>query len=116
MLERLGVAVEQYDAGEVTSDVNVIASWMHSVRQVFELMPVDGEEAQHDLAVRMAAVPQAYAGLRSTYLQAAQRGRVAARRQVASSVSGSGCRPGKKPVGARARASTSRNSTAKPWR
>jgi uncharacterized protein (DUF885 family) len=82
MLERLGLAVEQYDAGEVTSDVNVIASWMHSVRQVFDLMPVDGEEAQRDLAVRMAAVPQAYAGLRRTYLQAAQRGRVAARRQV----------------------------------
>ena len=82
MLERLGLAVEQYEAGEVTSDVNVIASWMHSVRQVFDLMPVDGEQAQRDLAVRMAAVPQAYAGLRRTYLQAAQQGQVAARRQV----------------------------------
>ena len=82
MLERLGAAVEQYDAGETTSDINVIASWMHSVRQVFDLMPVEGEEAQRVLAVRMAAVPQAYEGLRRTYVQAAQRGRVAARRQV----------------------------------
>jgi uncharacterized protein (DUF885 family) len=82
MLERLGVAVERYDAGDETSDINVIASWMRSVRQVFDVMPVDGEEAQRDLAVRMAAVPEAYAGLRSTYVQAAQRGRVAARRQI----------------------------------
>jgi uncharacterized protein (DUF885 family) len=82
MLERLGLAVEQYDAGDATSDINVIASWMHSVRQVFDLMPVDGEQAQRDLAVRMAAVPEAYAGLRRTYAQAAQRGRVAAGRQV----------------------------------
>ena len=44
MLERLrGLAVEQYAAGHTTSDINVIASWMHSVRAVFDLMPVDGE-------------------------------------------------------------------------
>lgn len=82
MLERLGVAVEQYDAGDTTSEINVIGCWMHSLRQIFDLMPVEGEAAQRDLAVRMAAVPQAYAGLRRTYLEAAQRGRVAARRQV----------------------------------
>jgi uncharacterized protein (DUF885 family) len=82
MLERLGAAVEQYDAGDTTSDINVIASWMHSVRQVFDLMPVDGEDAQRDLAVRMAAVPGAYAGLSRTYAAAAAQGRVAARRQI----------------------------------
>jgi uncharacterized protein (DUF885 family) len=82
MMERLSLAVEGYDAGDTTSDINVIASWMHSVRNVFDVMPVDGEEAQRDLAVRMAAVPEAYTGLRRTYVQAAQRGRVAARRQV----------------------------------
>jgi hypothetical protein len=37
MLERLGLAVEQYDAGETTSEISVIASWMHSVRAVFAL-------------------------------------------------------------------------------
>ena len=82
MLERLGLAVERYDAGDETSDINVIASWMRSVRQVFDVMPLTGEEAQRHLAVRMAAVPEAYAGLRSTYVQAAQQGRVAARRQI----------------------------------
>jgi uncharacterized protein (DUF885 family) len=82
MLERLGLAVEQYDAGDVTSDINVIASGIQWVREAFDLMPVDGEEAQRNLAARMAAVPAAYAGLRDTYRQAAAAGRVAARRQV----------------------------------
>ncbi len=82
MLERLGVAVEQFDAGDVTSDINVIASWVQYVREVFDLMPVEGEQAQRDLAARMAAVPQAYADLRRTYAQSAEQGRVSARRQV----------------------------------
>ena len=82
MLERLGVAVELYDAGDITSDVNVISSWVQGVRQVFDLMPADGEEAQRNLAARMSAVPGAYAGLRQTYAEAARQGRVAARRQI----------------------------------
>ncbi|MGI9005844.1 MAG: DUF885 domain-containing protein [Streptosporangiaceae bacterium] len=86
MLERLRIAGEQYDAGETTSDLNVIASWPQLVREVFDLMPVDGPGARADLAARMSAVPAAYAGLRETYRQAAGRGRVAARRQVAACV------------------------------
>jgi uncharacterized protein (DUF885 family) len=86
MLERLRTAQEAYSSGDQTSDVNVIDSWIQRVREVFDLMPVDGEQAQHDLAARMTGVPKAYAGLRHTYLQAAERGRVAARRQVAACV------------------------------
>jgi uncharacterized protein (DUF885 family) len=82
MLERLGLAVELYDAGETASELNVIASWVQGVRQVFDLMPTEGEEAQRNIAARMAAVPAAYADLRQTYAEAAGRGRVAARRQV----------------------------------
>jgi uncharacterized protein (DUF885 family) len=82
MLERLGLAVEFYDAGEATSDLNVLASPLQAVRQVFDLMPVEGEEAQRNLALRMAAVPEAYAGLRRTLLESAKNGHVAARRQV----------------------------------
>jgi uncharacterized protein (DUF885 family) len=82
MLERLGLAVEQYDAGEVTGDVNVIASWVQGVRQVFDLMPAEGEEAQANIAARMAAVPAAYADLQRTYAEAARHGHVSARRQI----------------------------------
>ena len=74
MLERLGLAVEQYDAGETTSDLNVIASWIQGVRQIFDLMPVEGEEAQRNIAARMAAVPAVYADLQRTYAESARRG------------------------------------------
>ncbi|HLQ57844.1 MAG TPA: DUF885 domain-containing protein [Streptosporangiaceae bacterium] len=82
MLERLGLAVERYDAGDVTSELNVVASWVQGVRQVFDLMPADGDEAQRNIAARMTAVPAAYEGLRQTYAEAAKQGRVAAVRQV----------------------------------
>lgn len=82
MLERLGLAVELYDADETTRELNVIASWIQGVRQVFDLMPAEGEEAQHNLAARMAAIPAAYASLQQTYAEAARHNRVAARRQV----------------------------------
>jgi len=82
MLERLGLSVELYDAGETTRELNVIASWIQGVRQVFDLMPTEGEEAQRNIAARMAAVPAAYADLRQTYAEAARHSPVAARRQV----------------------------------
>ncbi len=87
MRERLAVQRDLYRSGATTSDLNVIASWVQGVRQVFDLMPTAGQQAQRNLAARMAAVPAAYAGLRQTYAQAAARGQVAARRQVAACAS-----------------------------
>ena len=75
MLERLGLAIEQYDAGETTSELNVIASWIQEVRQIFDLMPVEGEQAQRNIAARMSAVPGVYADLQRTYADAARQGR-----------------------------------------
>ncbi|HEX4791445.1 MAG TPA: DUF885 domain-containing protein [Actinospica sp.] len=82
MVERLGLAVEAHDAGDDTRQLNVIASDIHGVRQVFDLMPTDGEQAQHTIARRMAAVPQAYRQLSDTLLDAARNGRPPTRRQV----------------------------------
>ena len=82
MLERLGLAIEFYDFGESNRDLNIISSPLQAVRQVFDLMPVEGEKAHNDLIARMNAVPDAYAGLRHTLLESAKSGRVAARRQV----------------------------------
>jgi uncharacterized protein (DUF885 family) len=82
MLERLAVSSELYSSGATSSELNVIASWVQHVREIFDLMPLEGEEAQRNLAARMAGVPRAYAGLRQTFLQAAANGQVAARRQV----------------------------------
>ncbi len=82
MAERLALAVECYDAGDTTSELNTITSWVQRVREVFDLMPTEGEEAAADIARRMAAVPRAYRQLSATLLDAARDGRSAARRQV----------------------------------
>jgi uncharacterized protein (DUF885 family) len=82
MRERLALAAERYDAGDTTSELDTIASWVQRVRKVFDLMPTDGEEAAANIAKRMAAVPRAYRQLSVTLLDAARDGRCAARRQV----------------------------------
>lgn len=53
--ERLGVEIELADAGRIVGDLNVIASPLQAIRDVFDLMP-DGDPR---LAPRLAAVPQA---------------------------------------------------------
>ncbi len=82
MRERLALAVERYDAGDTTSELNTINSRVQTVREVFDLMPTQGEEAAASIAKRMAAVPRAYRQLSATLLDAARNGRCAARRQV----------------------------------
>jgi uncharacterized protein (DUF885 family) len=82
MQERLAVAVERYDAGDITGDLNVVASWVQQVREVLDLMPAEGEEAAAAVARRMAAVPEAYRQFSQTLLGAARNGRPPARLQV----------------------------------
>jgi len=82
MRERLALAVERYDAGDTTSELNTLNSWVQRIREVFDLMPTDGEEAAANIARRMAVVPRAYRQLSATLLDAARKGRCAARRQV----------------------------------
>ncbi len=82
MRERLALAVECYDAGDTTSELSTIDSWVQRVREVFDLMPTGGAEAAASIAKRMAAVPRAYRQLSATLLDAARDGRCAARRQV----------------------------------
>jgi uncharacterized protein (DUF885 family) len=82
MRERLALAVERHDAGDTTSDLNVIDSWVQYAREVFDLMPADGEEAATAVATRMAAVPEAYRQFSQTLLRAARNGRLPARLQV----------------------------------
>jgi uncharacterized protein (DUF885 family) len=82
MQERLALEVERHDAGDTTSELNVIAGWVQDVRQIFDLMPTDGEQAAADVARRLAAVPRAYRQLSETLLGAARGGRCSARRQI----------------------------------
>ncbi|HET9173385.1 MAG TPA: DUF885 domain-containing protein [Actinospica sp.] len=82
MIERLSLAVETHEAGDDTSALNVIASGVHEIRQAFDLMATEGEQAQLDIARRMAGVPEAYRALGRTLLDSARAGRPQARRQV----------------------------------
>src|SRR5580658_9604499 len=82
MRERLALAVERYETGDTTSGLNTINSWVQRVREVFDQMPTQGEEAAANIAMRMAAVPRAYRQLSATLLDAARNGHCAARRQV----------------------------------
>jgi uncharacterized protein (DUF885 family) len=81
-LERVGLDVEIHEAGQDTGALNVIASPVQSVRQVFDLMPTDTPQQWAAVGERLAKVPATLAGIRESLRDAAARGRLAARRQV----------------------------------
>ena len=80
-LERVGLDVEMAEAGELRSRMSVIFSDLHSVRQVFDLMPKQGEQGWADVDSRLAAVPATLEDYRTTLREEADHGRVAAARQ-----------------------------------
>jgi uncharacterized protein (DUF885 family) len=82
MVERLHITLARYDAGETTSELNVISSALHGVRQVFDLMPTDGEEAVANIAARLGQMPAALDAYKETLLAAAGAGHVSARQQM----------------------------------
>lgn len=81
-LERLGLEVEMYDAGLVRSQVSVITSGLHEVRQVFDLMDTEGADAWEAIDARLAAVPATLDGYRRTLLDSAREGHVSPTRQL----------------------------------
>jgi uncharacterized protein (DUF885 family) len=82
MQERLGLALEMYDAGEVTSELNVVSGPLHNLRSVFDLMPIADEPAAATISTRLSHVPMALGQLRRTLIEAATHGHVAAGRQI----------------------------------
>jgi uncharacterized protein (DUF885 family) len=82
MAERLGLALEMYEAGEATSELNVISSPLHGIRSIFDLMPLDGEVAAANVAARLAGTPAALAGWKRALRTAADAGHVVARMQM----------------------------------
>jgi len=82
MQERLGLSLERYDAGEATSELNVIASGLHEVRGIFDLMPLEGDAAAENIAARLAAVPTALEQYQQTLRDAAKNGHISSRHQM----------------------------------
>ncbi|QUH01259.1 DUF885 domain-containing protein [Saccharopolyspora erythraea] len=80
--ERVGLDLELHDAGADMAALNVIASPVQDLRQVFDLMPTSTAEDWRTIARRLAAMPGAVDGLRAGLSEAAAQGNVAAARQV----------------------------------
>ncbi|MFD1149409.1 DUF885 domain-containing protein [Saccharothrix hoggarensis] len=81
-LERVGLQVELYDAGLAEGSLNVIASPVQNLREVFDQMPTETEDDWAVVAKRLTAMPDAVANLRAGLSYSADQGRVAALRQV----------------------------------
>ncbi|SCL39686.1 Uncharacterized conserved protein, DUF885 familyt [Micromonospora pallida] len=82
MQERLGLALARYDAGEETSEINVIASGLHDLRGVFDLMPTEGAEAMANIAARLNQFAGALESYKTTLREAADAGHASAQAQM----------------------------------
>ncbi|MGH4021250.1 MAG: DUF885 domain-containing protein [Pseudonocardiaceae bacterium] len=80
--ERVGLELEIHDAGLDLASLNVIASPVQDIRMVFDLMPSATAQDREQIARRLAAVPEALAGLRASLRSASDAGHTAALRQV----------------------------------
>ncbi|KAA2256524.1 DUF885 domain-containing protein [Solihabitans fulvus] len=80
--ERVGLMTELHEAGQDESALNVIASPVQALRDVFDLMPTDTPEQWAVIAKRLAAMPNAIVGLRASLGYSADKGKLAALRQV----------------------------------
>lgn len=82
MRERLGVTVELNDAGLDVGEINVIASPLQSMRDVFDLMPTDTEDDWAVIARRLSRLPDRVAGYADALRAAVAGGHPPAVRQV----------------------------------
>jgi uncharacterized protein (DUF885 family) len=81
-LERVGLDLEVHDAGLHAASLNVIESPPQILRMVFDLMPAETPDDWAVITHRLAKLPEAIAGYRESLLHSADRGLIAAKRQV----------------------------------
>jgi uncharacterized protein (DUF885 family) len=82
MRERLSLAEETYAAGLDEMSLNVLASPLQSIRDVFDLMPRETDAQRVTFAARMTKVPAALDSYVESLRDAASRGLVTPKRQV----------------------------------
>ncbi|MFE6510232.1 DUF885 domain-containing protein [Nocardioides sp. NPDC057767] len=82
-LERVGLDIEFAEAQLDRKFVSVITSGIHSLREVFDLMPTDTEDDWAAIGSRLAGMPDAIAGYTATLREEAAAGRVSATAQYA---------------------------------
>jgi len=81
-VERTKAELAIDEAGLTVGDLNVIASPPQHTKSVFDLMPTETEADWAQIATRLAAVPDAVAGMRAALAYGADQGRTSAVRQV----------------------------------
>lgn len=82
MRDRLGIVVELNDAGLDVGELNVIASPLQSMRDVFDLMPTDTDDDWAVIARRLSRLPDRVAGYAEALRAAVADGHPPAVRQV----------------------------------
>ena len=82
MRERLGLGIEEHEAGYDRMQLNVLASPLQGCRDVFDLMPTATQDDWATIATRLTKVPTALEQWTATLRESADRGLVTPRRQV----------------------------------
>ena len=82
MIDSLSLSLELHDANEHFRSLSMIHSPVHSVRQIFDLMPRASEGDWANIASRMALIPQGLDSYRRTLDVGLRRGLVVAKRQA----------------------------------
>ncbi len=80
-LERIGLDIEQLDAGLARHELSVISGWSHAMRETLDLMPTETASDWEPLVARLSAMPAALADYATTLREEAARGRTVAVRQ-----------------------------------
>jgi uncharacterized protein (DUF885 family) len=84
--ERLGVQIELHDAGLDVGELNVIASPLQTMRDVFDLMATDTDDDWELLSRRLSRLPDRVAGFADGLRAAVAGGHAPAVRQVARGI------------------------------
>ncbi len=90
MRERLGIQIELHDAGLDVGDLNVIASPLQTMRDVFDLMATDTDEDWALISTRLSKLPDRAAGYAEALRAAVAAGQPPAVRQVTRGVEQAG--------------------------
>lgn len=86
MRERLGVQLDLHDAGLDVGELNVIASPLQSMRDVFDLMPTDTDDEWRTISERLSQVPARVDRYATALRAAVATGHPPAVRQVARGI------------------------------
>ncbi len=82
MAEELATDLQEFEREEHLQSLNVIASPVQGLRQIFDLMPRDSDDQWDNIAKRMAAMPQAIDRYLESLSKGQAQGKTASQRQA----------------------------------